>query len=85
MWNMNPDTMMVTYVASQRAMERYCREEGIPAQPLPDLVPNDADVLGGGRGLLRAVRRLLTWRRPVGRQVHATGQGAEAGQFTSSR
>jgi hypothetical protein len=62
MWNANPDTttILVAYVASQRAQERYYREEGIPAKPLPDLIPNDADVLAGVRRVVQAVRGALT-------------------------
>ena len=60
MWNVNPEAMMVAYVANKRAMERYCREEGIPAKPLPDLIPNDADVLAGVRRVVQAVRGALT-------------------------
>jgi hypothetical protein len=79
MWNVNPEAMMVAYVANKRAMERYCREEGIPAQPMPDLVSNDDDVLAGVRHVLRAVWRVLTLRRISGRRkLDAAGQGGAA-------
>jgi hypothetical protein len=48
--------MTVTYVVSQRAQERYYREEGIPAKPLPDLVSND-DVLARARSYERCEAR----------------------------
>jgi hypothetical protein len=62
MWSVDPDMMMVAYVAS--ALERYCREEGFPAKSLPDLVPNDDDVLAGVQRALRAVRGVLTALSP---------------------
>ncbi len=74
MLGVNPNP--VIFIVSRWAMERYCREEGIPVRPLPDLVPYDEDVLAGVRSLLRAVRRLSASRMRVGRQAHATPQRA---------
>ena len=73
------DPNPVIYVMSKKAMEQYCRQEGIPAKRLPDLVANDDDVLAGVRHLVRTVRRVLALRRPVGRpQPRGAGQGVVA-------
>ncbi len=73
----NPDALI--YIASKNAMEKYFHDEGIPVKCLPDLVPNDGDVLEGARHFLRAVRRVLATRQPVEQyQPRGAGQGALA-------
>ena len=72
----NPDPSI--FVINKQAMEQYCREEGIPARHVPDLVSKDDDVLAGVRGFVQSVRRVLAARKSLEVRLHRAEQGAIA-------
>ncbi len=64
------------YVMSKQAIERYCREEGIPLKPLPDLIDSDEDVLAWPRQVVQAVRGALTALRPSRQPLPGVAQSS---------
>ncbi len=60
----------VIYEFCRSAWEKYRREEDLPAQGLPKLVPESAEA-GAGR-LLKALRALFASRKPDTRALQSS-------------